>query len=428
MFETGNIVFMLELIGAQSVLLYACPKKKNFWLRMLSAVILCVVLAYFFPMFNYPNAGVYYNVYYVLRFFVLLSYTTVLTVVCYELKLRVAVSLCVAGYAIQHIAYQLAFFLVKIPNFGVLNGKLFGLFKFSELITMPLTFFAFWLIFGRRIARCGYYAKSDVKLDVISIFTVCICIVMTRISYALSGFNSVTPRIYAIICCSLALTIQFFIFRMLSEQAEREVTEHIREEEKKQYELSKKMIDTINIKCHDLKFRYGDDKILPDEKAEVKEAVDIYDGMTRSGNDVLDVVLTENFLCCFSAGIKFTFMGSGDYVSFLSPSDIYSLFGNALENAREAVAGLEEKKKVISLTVSKKGQFVSVDVSNYFDGEISLNEGYVVTKKQTEKGFHGYGLKSIRSVAEKYGGDVRISFADSVFNLGVFLLDTSKEK
>lgn len=237
-----------------------------------------------------------------------------------------------------------------------------------------------------------------------------------------------TPRIYAIICCSLALTIQFFIFRMLSEQAEHEVTEHIREEEKKQYELSKKMIDTINIKCHDLKFRYGDGKLLPDEKAEVKEAVDIYDGMTRSGNDVLDVVLTENFLCCFSAGIKFTFMGNGDYVSFLSPSDMYSLFGNALENAREPLPGLEEKKKVISLTVSKKGQFVSVDVSNYFDGEISINEGYVVTKKQTEKGFHGYGMKSIRSVAEKYGGDVRISFADSVFNLGVFLLDTSKEK
>lgn len=66
MFETGNIVFMLELIGAQSVPLYACPKKKNFWLRIPSAIILCMVLAYFFPMFNYPNA----NVYYVLRFFV----------------------------------------------------------------------------------------------------------------------------------------------------------------------------------------------------------------------------------------------------------------------------------------------------------------------------------------------------------------------
>lgn len=422
MFETGNIVFMVELIAAQSVLLYACPKKKNYWLRLLSAIVLCVALAYFFPMFNYPNS----NVYYVLRFLVLLSYTAALTVFCYELKLRVAVSLCVAGYAIQHIAYQLAFFLVKIPSFDVLNGKLFGLFKFSELLTMPVTFFAMWLIFGRRIAKCGYYAKSDIKLDMISVFTVCICIVMTRVSYALSGFNSVTPRIYAIICCLLALTIQFFIFRLLSEQAEREVAEHIREEEKKQYELSKKMIDTINVKCHDLKFRYGESKILPDEKEAVKEAVDIYDGMTRSGNDVLDVVLTENFLCCFSQGIKFTFMGSGDYVSFLSPSDTYSLFGNALENAREAVSALDDDKKVISLTISKKGQFVSVDVSNYFDGKISLNDGCVVTKKQTNKEAHGYGLKSIKSIAEKYGGDVRISFADGVFNLGVFLLDSSK--
>lgn len=423
-FDTGSIVFEVELIAAQSVFLYACPKRKMFWLRFLASFVSCVALAYFFPRFDTPAGSIFW----VLRSFAILAYSIGLTCVCYDLKPRAAISICVAGYAVQHIAYQLGFLISKIPGAEVLNNKLFDFIMYRELITMPVVFFFAWLLGRRKAAESRYFLDSDIRLDMISIFTICVCTVMTRVSYALCGFNSVPPRIFLIMCCALALIIQFALSSILTEREERKIVERIFEEEKKQYELSKKMIDTINIKCHDLKFRYGEDKILPDEKAEVKEAVDIYDGMTRSGNDVLDVVLTENFLCCFSAGIKFTFMGSGDYVSFLSPSDIYSLFGNALENAREAVAGLEEKKKVISLTLSKKGQFVSVDVSNYFDGEISLNDGCVVTKKQTEKGFHGYGLKSIRSVAEKYGGDVRISFADSVFNLGVFLLDTSKEK
>mgnify|MGYP002516243400 CR=1 FL=1 len=423
-FDLGSIVFEVELIAAQSLFLYACPKRKMFWLRFLISFIACVVLAYFFPKYE-TRIG---YIFLMLRSFAVLAYSIGLTCICYDLKFHAAISICVAGYAVQHIAYQSAFLISKIPGAEVLNGSLFGFIMYRELITMPIVFFFAWLLGGRKAAESRYFLDSDIRFDMISIFTICVCIVMTRISYRFCGFDSVPPRIFLIMCCALALIIQFALSSILTERADREVVERIRKEEKKQYELSKKMIDTINIKCHDLKFRYGDDKILPDEKKEVKEAVDIYDGMTRSGNDVLDVILTENFLCCFSQGIKFTFMGSGDYVSFLTKSDIYSLFGNALENAREAVAGLNDDKKIISLTLSKKGQFVSVDVSNYFDGNISLNDGCVVTKKETDKDFHGYGLKSIKTIAEKYGGDMRISFDNGVFNLGVFLIDNSKQK
>lgn len=378
LFDTGGIVFEVELIAAQSVFLYACPKRKKFWLRFILSFMSCVVLSYFFPRYDISIGSFYLT----FRSFVILAYSVGLTYICYDLRLRSAISVCVAGYAVQHIAYQSAFLISRIPGAEVLNNKLFGFIMYRELITMPVTFFLAWLLLGRKAAESGYFLDSDIRLDMISIFTVCVCTVMTRISYGLCGYDSVPPRIFLIMCCALALIIQFACVAMLRERADREVVEHIREEEKKQYELSKKMIETINVKCHDLKFKYGESKILQDEKKEVKEAVDIYDGMTRSGNDVLDVVLTENFLCCFSQGIKFTFMGSGDYVSFLSASDIYSLFGNALENAREAVAALNDDKKIISLTLSKKGQFVSVDVSNYFDGKISLNDsGCVVTKK-----------------------------------------------
>ena len=42
---------------------------------------------------------------------------------------------------------------------------------------------------------------------------------------------------------------------------------------------------------------------------------------------------------------------------------------------------------------------------NYCEGSLNFSEGLPVTTKE-DRNFHGYGLKSIRYVAKKYGGTV----------------------
>ena len=182
-FDTGSVVFEVELIAAQSVFLYSCPKRKMFWLRFLASFIACVALAYFFPRYD-TAAG---SIHFVLRSFAILAYSIGLTCVCYDLKPRAAISICVAGYAVQHIAYQFGFLISKIPGAEVLNNKLLGFIMYRELITMPVVFFFAWLLGGRKAAESRYFLDSDIRLDMISIFTICVCTVMTRVSYALCG-------------------------------------------------------------------------------------------------------------------------------------------------------------------------------------------------------------------------------------------------
>lgn len=62
---------------------------------------------------------------------------------------------------------------------------------------------------------------------------------------------------------------------------------------------------------------------LPSEEVEsIKEAVRIYGSRIRTGNEVLDILLTENSLRCSEQGISLTFTGNGADFSFMQAMDM----------------------------------------------------------------------------------------------------------
>ena len=429
MFEMGNISFMIELLCGQALLLYSCPKRKHFLVRLLLSVAGCILLAYFFPMPSFKNRD-HYQIYQLVRFFALLVYTIIGAIICYKIPVQTACSLCVAGYAVQHIAYQTFMLCSRIGGLETLKNITFITTSLLEMIVFAVAYAVCWFCFGRRIAKYEYYKNSDVRFDILSIFIVFVCVVLTRVSYILSGFYSLSPRIYAIVCCTLALVIQFNLYNMLEEKYEREVVSQLWKEERKHYEISKQVVDTINIKCHDLKYklREHDDKLSKEERRSIEKIVNIYDGMVKTGNEVLDVILAENHLQCQANDIKFSFMGNGEALSFISASDMYSLFGNALDNAREAVMNVQGEKRVINLTVTEKGEFINIDLVNYFQGEIVYVGGEIATSKGIEKEYHGFGIKSMQMLAKKYNGDLRVSVVGDLFSLGIYLLRTDEKE
>ena len=59
-----------------------------------------------------------------------------------------------------------------------------------------------------------------------------------------------------------------------------------------------------------------------------------------------------------------------------------------------------------------------IRVQNYTPAPPTLRDGAIVTTKQdTEE--HGYGIKSIKSIAELYGGTADCFVEDSIFYLVV---------
>ena len=181
----------------------------------------------------------------------------------------------------------------------------------------------------------------------------------------------------------------------------------------------------MNIKCHDLRHQIRQFRQAGqlDEAAvrEMEAAIDDYDAKVETGNTALDVILTEKRSLCAEKGIGFTCMADGRGLAWVEPADLYALFGNALDNAIEAAEGLrDEAKKQIALTVRQVGEFSSVHLQNYTDRQLVMADGLPLTSKE-DKYNHGFGVRSMQRLVEKYSGELIFQQEDDVVDLYLLL-------
>jgi sensor histidine kinase regulating citrate/malate metabolism len=152
----------------------------------------------------------------------------------------------------------------------------------------------------------------------------------------------------------------------------------------------------------------------------------------NTGNKVLDVILTTKSLQCQKKNITLNAMVDGDLLADIHVKDICSLFGNILDNAIEATQQVEDlEKRLITMSVHSRNQFIIIECENYSESAnvrlrssqkrrmFKSNNLPRTTKKDNVK--HGFGLKSINQVAEKYGGAMNCSYDDGWFKVKVLL-------
>lgn len=199
------------------------------------------------------------------------------------------------------------------------------------------------------------------------------------------------------------------------------VMEQVAAQDRKRYQQMKENIDVINMRCHDLKHQLDDfsGKLTDTELESLRDAMNIYDRNIKTGSEVLDVVIYLSQLTCEKEGIELTCLADGSALGFMNTSHIYSLFNNAIGNALEAVCKLEEReKRVVSLSVAQCSGQVIIEVTNFFDGVFTQSGDRPRTTKR-DKGRHGFGIMSMRYVAELYGGSMSIQTQRDIFNLRV---------
>jgi len=194
-----------------------------------------------------------------------------------------------------------------------------------------------------------------------------------------------------------------------------------------QYQTSKETTELINRKYHDLKHQIAiiraETDVAKKESylAEMDRAISMYESDIKTGNSVLDTVLTGKSIYCREKGINLTCVADGSLLNFMDVMDICTIFGNAFDNAIEGVEKLEDKDKhLIRVAVFSKNDFLMVRFENYFDDNIDFEDGLPTTTK-ADSDYHGYGIKSIISTVSKYGGNVTINTSDNWFILRMLI-------
>lgn len=420
------IVFPLELLAAVVTFAFPLEQRKYHWLRLLmvlaalvaTASVLAVIGAALIPeqvpieeRFGHQN-GVSLIC---CSIIFLLMMLTVLFL--WKVSLREALYCAACAYLVEHMAYCIRVLLESVfPWLPLDPGTVLYFVVIAGVYTVV------YFLFVRHMVREQHYDTTAMDSVGLAMGVLTVVMVMS-IAASQYGFETV-HGIYALLCCVYLLAAQSKQQQQLYLQAELGMQQQLWLRHKAQLEMARENIDIINRKCHDLKHQVAALKHVhdPAQRGQIidslQESVMIYDAILKTGNEILDTVLTEKSLLCRQNGINLTCIAEGNLLSFIDAVDLYTMFGNALDNAIEAVLPLPEENRMIDLQVRQKAGLILIHITNRFAGNLEIGEDLPRTSKE-DNGYHGFGLKSIRAVAEKYGGILRLNTADSLFTLRI---------
>lgn len=138
----------------------------------------------------------------------------------------------------------------------------------------------------------------------------------------------------------------------------------------------------------------------------------------NTGNELADGLLSMKLEECQSRGTEVTVNLDMRCADFLDNLDLCVLFGNILDNALEACAELPpERKAYIRITGGQSANMFTLRVENSCKRTSVLINGLPVTAKANAQ-LHGFGLKNVKAVLEKYGGSLHVLQEEN----GVFVL------
>lgn len=437
-----RLLFMFWLLLGIGMFSFRLEKRNKWVLRAVIAVLSCFLFAFIFPI---PTSNGFYSMF---MFFSFFAFAFAASFFVFKADWKTLLFACILGYTTEHLAYETYFGIVTFTNiYSPYGGGLYSsdleIFAnlWDELAYFLSYIVVYWLVFilfAFRIKNIQGIKENNILILLIGLVVIIVDIVFNSASQYFAAnhyYNNVYMGIIAsfnILACLLVILFLFEVYYKNHLRKENEIMKELRKEEKAQYELSKETIELINIKCHDMKHQIvqiAKNQNMSNETIEnISSLINIYDSSVNTSNNTLNVILSQKSLYCSQNGIKFSCVADGEKLQFMEDEDIYSLFGNIIDNAIEAVASLIEEKRIISLNVKSVGNMLSISIYNFYDGKIIIDNGLPISRKKDSR-YHGFGLKSVKMICEKYHGTLQIKTDNGMFNVSIlFILDENNEK
>ena len=348
---------------------------------------------------------------------------------CFRLSASDALYICIAGYSLRHVIYVLIHELLARSLWPALPDRL-ALYALIDLAASAALLALVYLCFAPQLRMCGGQMFSDnprtVVTHVVLLAVLMFCTFSCQHVFEFwEGMQALGAQM-GLAVAVLMLCLQYGFLRAVRMGQERAAIEQMLRDSAGHYAMTQEMIEHINRTCHDLKHSLNALKTVSEEERqsyieETQRNIERYQQLVHTDNEVLNTILAEKSLYCDRRQIRLSCAIDCAKLDFMSVPDLYALLGNAVDNAIECVDCFEDPdRRIVSLAIFKQNAFVCIQTNNYCDTAPVLERGLPQTTKQ-DKADHGFGLRSIRYLAEKYGGSMAVSAANHIFTLQIMI-------
>ena len=103
----------------------------------------------------------------------------------------------------------------------------------------------------------------------------------------------------------------------------------------------------------------------------------------------------------------------------MEPMDLLSILSNVIDNAIEAVIGVNIDRN-INIKISKYKEYLFICISN----TSNKDPRNIIRKSETtkkDKLNHGLGFKIVKGIVEKYNGSIEYSYENNLFTIKILV-------
>ena len=195
------------------------------------------------------------------------------------------------------------------------------------------------------------------------------------------------------------------------------------------YKLENEKNESLEILRHDMNNHLNTmlgmetNSDLKDYITSIMEQYNIKKRTTFSNNNVLNGLISEYSSKCYTENIEFVVDIRPGTIDDIAATDIVALFGNILSNAYEAAKKCEEiNEKYIELVVKRKHETTFIKCVNSCAVPPKIIGGNFISIKKDSDRKHGYGMKSIDKIVNKYHGSHIEQFDENEFTISIILM------
>ena len=135
----------------------------------------------------------------------------------------------------------------------------------------------------------------------------------------------------------------------------------------------------------------------------------------KTGNRMADAILNSKLSLAAQKEITVKAEANIPVSLTVSELDLCTVIGNLLDNAMDACTELPVSERLIRIYMEMKGNYLYISVTNTAGGK--KKNSFRTTKGEG----HGFGLKRIDMIVEKYGGYITRASEDGAFSTEVLL-------
>lgn len=252
---------------------------------------------------------------------------------------------------------------------------------------------------------------------------------MTYGSKNMQGYDAAFSLLFIVLFLIFGV---LFFYKYQGIQREREFLLSREEMAEQYYHEMGEVLESSRQFMHDVKNHFlalrgydetGDTEGLHQYLAEISEEFLTEAAGIKTGRRIVDIILNQKRKDAERLAAAFESQVTPGLALPLKDSELCAVLGNLLDNSLEACAKIENAQRWIRITIEKQGKMAFIEVSNSIGKIPRQKNGHWITSK-ADKNIHGYGLKSVQRIVDKYEGDFACQIRESAFYAAVTFFDT----